>query len=117
MSGNTITRADLLQAVYASCPSLSRSEAKDIVELAIEELRQALERGESVKLRGFGSFTVRNKRPRVGRNPKTGDEFPITARRVLSFKASPQLVGAINETAAKPEKAPAKTKTAPPAEA
>lgn len=117
MSGNTITRADLLQAVYTSCPSLSRSEAKDIVELAIEELRQALERGESVKLRGFGSFTVRNKRPRVGRNPKTGDEFPITARRVLSFKASPQLIGAINDGAAKPVKDKPATKAASPAKA
>lgn len=56
----------------------------------------ALERGEAVKLRAFGTFSVRSKRPRVGRNPKTGAEYPISARRVLTFKPSPRLVAAIN---------------------
>ena len=56
----------------------------------------ALSRGESVKLRGFGTFNVRAKNPRIGRNPKTGAEYPITARRVLTFKPSPRLVAAVN---------------------
>ncbi|HEY8580454.1 MAG TPA: HU family DNA-binding protein, partial [Beijerinckiaceae bacterium] len=71
-------------------------EAKQIVETALEEICGALEKGEAVKLRAFGTFQVRSKRPRVGRNPKTGDEYPITARRVLTFKPSPRLVAAIN---------------------
>ena len=96
MTDRTLTRADLMHAVYANGPGLSRNEAKDIVEATIEEICRALEMGESVKLRGFGTFTVRNKRPRVGRNPKTGREYPITARRVMTFKASPRLIDAVN---------------------
>lgn len=67
-----------------------------MVEAVLEALGSALERGESVKLRGFGTFNVRSKSPRVGRNPKTGQEYPITARRVLTFKPSPLLVAAVN---------------------
>lgn len=96
MTNKTLTRQDLLHAVYVAGPGLSRVEAKRIVETALEEMCGALERGESVKLRAFGTFQVRSKRPRVGRNPKTGAEYPITARRVLTFKASPRLVAAIN---------------------
>jgi integration host factor subunit alpha len=82
--------------VYVAGPGLSRVEAKGIVETALEEICCALERGEAVKLRAFGTFQVRAKRPRVGRNPKTGHEYPISARRVLTFKPSPRLVAAIN---------------------
>lgn len=96
MTNRTLTRQDLLHAVYVAGPGLSRVEAKQIVETALEEICSALERGEAVKLRAFGTFQVRSKRPRVGRNPKTGDEYPITARRVLTFKPSPRLVAAIN---------------------
>ena len=96
MANRTLTRQDLLHAVYVAGPGLSRVEAKGIVETALEEICGALERGEAVKLRAFGTFQVRAKRPRVGRNPKTGDEYPITARRVLTFKPSPRLVAAIN---------------------
>lgn len=92
----TATRADLLNAVYASCPSLSRAQAKQIFEMALEEITGALVRGEPVKLRSFGLFTVRAKRERIGRNPRTGVEVPITPRRVLTFKASPVLYAAVN---------------------
>lgn len=96
MTNKTLTRADLLHAVYVTGPGLSRVEAKQIVEVAIEEICGALEVGETVKLRSFGTFHVRSKRPRVGRNPKTGQEYPITARRVLTFKPSPRLIAAVN---------------------
>ena len=96
MANRTLTRQDLLHAVYVAGPGLSRVEAKGIVETALEEICGALERGEAVKLRAFGTFQVRAKRPRVGRTPKTGHEYPITARRVLTFKPSPRLVAAIN---------------------
>ncbi len=96
MTNRTLTRQDLLHAVYVAGPGLSRVEAKGIVETALEEICSALERGEAVKLRAFGTFQVRPKRPRVGRNPKTGAEYPISARRVLTFKPSPRLISAIN---------------------
>ena len=102
MAHKTLTRADLMHAVYVNGPKLSRTEAKDIVEATIEEICRALETGETVKLRGFGTFTVRSKRPRVGRNPKTGREYPITARRVMTFKPSPRLIDSVN-----PDVAPA----------
>jgi integration host factor subunit alpha len=97
MAHRTLTRQDLLQvASVAGPPGLTRNEARDMVESVLEALGSALERGESVKLRGFGTFNVRSKSPRVGRNPKTGQEYPITARRVLTFKPSPRLVAAVN---------------------
>lgn len=92
----TATRADLLNAVYASCPMLSRAEAKAIFEMALEEISAALVRGEPVKLRSFGLFLVRDKRERIGRNPRTGVEVPIKPRRVLTFKPSPVLNAAVN---------------------
>ena len=91
MANRTLTRQDLLHAVYVAGPGLSRVEAKNIVETALEEICAALERGEAVKLRAFGTFQVRSKRPRVGRNPKTGEEIPISARRVVTFHASQKL--------------------------
>jgi integration host factor subunit alpha len=96
MSNRTTTRADLLEAVYGACPGLSRAQARDVVEQALEEICAALVRGETVKLRSFGAFSVRAKRARVGRNPKTGEEYPITARRVLTFRPSPRLISAVN---------------------
>lgn len=97
----TATRADLLDAVYTSCPSLSRHQAREIFEMALEEVSDALTRGESVKLRSFGLFTVREKRERIGRNPRTGQEVPIKPRRVLTFKASPVLLDHVNGVAGK----------------
>lgn len=105
MAGNrkTATRADLLDAVYASCPMLSRAEAKEIFEMALEEISAALVRGEPVKLRSFGLFLVRAKRERIGRNPRTGVEVPIKPRRVLTFKPSPVLCASVNGRAAEEE--------------
>ena len=92
----TATRADLLDGVYATCPSMSRAQAREIFEMALEEVSDALTRGESVKLRSFGLFTVRKKRERIGRNPRTGVEVPIKPRRVLTFKPSPVLLDQVN---------------------
>lgn len=83
----TITRADLSEAVYADV-GLSRHESAQFVDLVLEEISKALVAGEQVKLSSFGSFSVRHKKQRVGRNPKTGEEVPILPRRVLMFRAS-----------------------------
>ncbi|MEO1317881.1 MAG: integration host factor subunit alpha, partial [Pseudomonadota bacterium] len=87
MAGNTLTRADLTEAVYREI-GLSRNESADLVELILEEISGALVRGEHVKISSFGTFAVRDKGPRVGRNPKTGEEVPIDPRRVLVFRPS-----------------------------
>lgn len=95
MANATLTRADLAEAVYRQL-GLSRSESADLVELILSEISAAIERGENVKLSSFGSFLVRSKRERVGRNPKTKVEVPITPRRVMVFKASNVLKARIN---------------------
>jgi integration host factor subunit alpha len=100
MSNKTTTRADLSRAVYTCSAHLSRIEAKDIVEMAIEEICTALAQGETVKLRGFGTFNVRAKAARVGRNPRSGRPYPIDARRVLTFRPSPGLISALNPASA-----------------
>ena len=100
MAGKTITRADLCEAVYAKV-GLSRSESAALVELVLKEITDCLERGETVKLSSFGSFVVRKKGQRVGRNPKTGKEVPINPRRVLVFRASHVLKDHINAALSK----------------
>jgi integration host factor subunit alpha len=92
----TTTRVELLDAVYTACPSLSRAQARDVFEMTLEEIVNALLRDESVKLRSFGAFNVRSKRERIGRNPRTGVEATIDARRVMTFKASPTLIARVN---------------------
>jgi integration host factor subunit alpha len=92
----TITRVELLDAVYTACPSLSRAQARDIFEMTLEEIVGALLRDDSVKLRSFGAFNLRSKRARIGRNPRTGVEAVIIARRVVTFKASPSLIARVN---------------------
>ncbi|MEM6679011.1 MAG: integration host factor subunit alpha [Pseudomonadota bacterium] len=87
MAGNTLTRADLTEAVYREI-GLSRNESADLVELILEEISGALVRGEHVKISSFGTFAVRDKGARMGRNPKTGEEVPIDPRRVLVFRPS-----------------------------
>jgi integration host factor subunit alpha len=82
-----VTRADLIEAVYRRV-GLSRAESAKVVELVLKEITDCLERGETVKLSAFGSFMVRAKGPRMGRNPKTGVEVPIAPRRVMVFKPS-----------------------------
>jgi len=89
-TGKTVTRVDLCEAVYQKV-GLSRSESSAFVELVLKEISDCLERGETVKLSSFGSFIVRKKGQRVGRNPKTGIEVPIAPRRVLTFRASNML--------------------------
>jgi integration host factor subunit alpha len=95
MSNHTITRADLSQAVYEQV-GLSRNESADLVETVLEEICKALEKGEMVKISSFGTFQIRSKRQRIGRNPKTGEEVPILPRRVLTFRASNVLKERIN---------------------
>jgi integration host factor subunit alpha len=95
MAGRTITRADLSEAVYQEV-GLSRNESADLVESVLDEVSDALVRGEMVKLSSFGSFSVRQKSQRIGRNPKTGEEVPILPRRVLVFRASHVLKNRIN---------------------
>lgn len=84
---NTMTRADLAEAVYAQV-GLSRNESSDLVEQLLDEMMDALVSGDHVKISSFGSFSVREKGERVGRNPKTGVEVPISPRKVLVFRAS-----------------------------
>jgi integration host factor subunit alpha len=95
-SEHTVTRAVLRDAVYRSCTSLSREQASKVLNETIEDICEALVRGETVKLRAFGIFKVRSKRERIGRNPKTGVQAPICARRTLTFKASPVLIAHVN---------------------
>ena len=94
MSG-TITRSQLSEAVYQEV-GLSRNESADLLEGVLDEIANALSRGEDVKISTFGSFSVRKKGRRIGRNPKTGDEVPILPRHVLVFRPSQLLKGRIN---------------------
>ena len=86
----TLTKAELADFLFEKV-GLNKREAKDMVETFFEEIRAALENGDSVKLSGFGNIQLRNKPQRPGRNPKTGEEIPITARRVVTFHASQKL--------------------------
>lgn len=95
MTGKTVTRADLGEAVYQEV-GLSRNESSALVEQVLEEVSEALVNGETVKISSFGSFIVREKGQRTGRNPKTGEEVPILPRRVLVFRASNILKDRIN---------------------
>ena len=87
MGSKTLTRADLADALVRKV-GLPRNESQDLVELVLSEISQTLAYGEGVKLSSFGSFGVRSKAQRMGRNPKTGEEVPITPRRVLVFRPS-----------------------------
>lgn len=93
----TLTRADLGNAVYREI-GLSLSESTDLVDAVIEEISTALEKGETVKLSSFGTFKLRHKKQRIGRNPKTGVEVPISPRTVLSFNASNILKNKVNKS-------------------
>ena len=95
MAGKTVTRADLTEAVYQEV-GLSRNESAQLVESVLDEIASTLSKGESVKVSSFGTFSVRNKAQRIGRNPKTGEEVPILPRRVLVFRASHVLKDRIN---------------------
>lgn len=92
---NTITRAHLAETIYTQV-GLSRNESADLLETVLEKMCAALEAGESVKISGFGTFSVRQKGRRIGRNPKTGEEVPILPRRVLVFRPSHVLKAEVN---------------------
>jgi integration host factor subunit alpha len=95
-AGKTVTRVELYDAVYRKV-GLSRSESSGLVELVLGEISDRVARGETVKLSSFGTFTVRQKGERIGRNPKTGAEVPISPRRVVVFKASAIMKQQIND--------------------
>ncbi|MBI1834637.1 MAG: integration host factor subunit alpha [Burkholderiales bacterium] len=92
----TLTKAELAELLFEQV-GLNKREAKDMVETFFGEIRDALERGAEVKLSGFGNFQLRDKPQRPGRNPKTGEEIPITARRVVTFHASQKLKGMVDD--------------------
>ncbi|MFI9652683.1 integration host factor subunit alpha [Guyparkeria sp. GHLCS8-2] len=85
-----LTKADLVETLHNEL-GLNKREAKDFVDLFFEELRQVLESGEDIKLSGFGNFQLRDKNERPGRNPRTGEMIPVTARRVVTFRAGQKL--------------------------
>jgi integration host factor subunit alpha len=95
---NTVTRAHLTETIYAQV-GLSRNESAGLLDTVLERMSQALQSGESVKISGFGTFSVRQKGRRIGRNPKTGVEVPILPRRVLVFRPSQVLKAHVNHLA------------------
>ena len=95
MGGKTLTRADLAEAVVNKV-GLPRNESQELVEAVLHEIAASLARGDTVKLSSFGSFGIRQKGQRVGRNPKTGQEVPITPRKVLVFRPSNIMTDRIN---------------------
>lgn len=95
-NARTVTKAELAEALFERV-GLNKREAKDMVDAFFDEIRMALERGEAVKLSGFGNFLLRDKPQRPGRNPKTGEEIAITARRVVTFHASQKLKAAVTQ--------------------
>jgi integration host factor subunit alpha len=96
MTGSTVTRAQLTEAVYQEV-GLSRNESADLVEAVLGEISDTLAEGETVKISSFGSFFVRQKGQRIGRNPKTGEEVPILPRSILIFRPSHVLKNRIND--------------------
>ncbi|MGI9480849.1 MAG: integration host factor subunit alpha [Hyphomicrobiales bacterium] len=95
MGGKTLTRADLSESVHRNV-GLSRTESADLVKSVLDTISESVVRGETVKLSSFGTFMVRHKNGRIGRNPKTGEEVPITPRRVLVFRPSHVLKDQVN---------------------
>jgi integration host factor subunit alpha len=94
----TLTKADFAEQLFDEL-GLNKREAKDIVGLFFEEIKRTLEQGEQVKISGFGNFVLHDKVGRPGRNPKTGEEIPIMARRVVTFRASQKLKANLGHTA------------------
>ena len=97
-----LTKAEMAERLFEEL-GLNKREAKELVEQLFEEIRGALERGEQVKLSGFGNFDLRDKKQRPGRNPKTGQEIPITARRVVTFRPGQKLKARVEAYAGTPE--------------
>jgi integration host factor subunit alpha len=95
IGNSTMTKADIVERVYEKI-GFSKKEASELVELVFDSLKTVLENGEKVKISGFGNFVVREKSERVGRNPQTGDQIKISARRVLTFRPSQVLKAMLN---------------------
>ncbi len=95
ISGSTMTKADIVEKVYQKI-GFSKKEASDLVELVFRTLKDTLQNGDKVKISGFGKFEVRKKKERIGRNPQTGDQIKISARRVLNFSPSQVLKAMLN---------------------
>jgi integration host factor subunit alpha len=93
---DAMTKADIIESVYEKVGGFSKKEAAEIVETVFDTIKETLEQGEKIKVSGFGNFVVRDKNARVGRNPQTGEEITISARRVLTFKPSQVLKNALN---------------------
>jgi integration host factor subunit alpha len=91
-----MTKADIIERVYENLGGFSKKESAEIVEMVFETIKETLERGEKIKISGFGNFVVRQKQERTGRNPQTGEEIKIAPRRVLTFKPSQVLKNTIN---------------------
>jgi integration host factor subunit alpha len=92
-----MTKADIVENVYEKVGGFSKKEAAEIVETVFDTIKETLERGEKIKISGFGNFVVRDKNARAGRNPQTGQEITISARRVLTFKPSQVLKNVLND--------------------
>lgn len=92
-----MTKADIIEQIYEKI-GFSKKESSEIVELVFDTMKDTLEKGEKIKISGFGNFVVRSKNPRVGRNPQTGEEIEISARRVLTFRPSQVLKETLNKS-------------------
>lgn len=92
----TMTKADIVEAIYEKI-GFSKKESAEIVEMVFDTMKGTLEKGEKIKISGFGNFVVRSKKPRIGRNPQTGEEIEISARKVLTFRPSQVLKSALNK--------------------
>lgn len=93
-----MTKAEIIEKIYEKV-GFSKKESAEIVELVFDTMKETLEKGEKIKISGFGNFVVRQKRPRIGRNPQTGEEIEISARRVLTFRPSQVLKNVLNNGA------------------
>jgi len=91
-----MTKADIVESIYERVGGFSKKEAAEIVETVFDTIKHTLEKGEKIKISGFGNFVVREKNSRIGRNPQTGEEITISARRVLTFKPSQVLKNSLN---------------------
>jgi integration host factor subunit alpha len=108
-----MTKAEIVQAIYARLGGFSKKEAADLVDLVFDTMKETLGRGEKIKVSGFGNFVLRDKRQRPGRNPQTGDPIKISERRVLTFKASQILKQVLNPRNGSSHAAPATTGSTP----
>lgn len=101
-----VTKADLAEAIHQQVPGLSKTHATELVALVFDTLKETLGRGEKIKISGFGNFMLRDKKPRLGRNPKTAEPMTIEGRRVLTFRPSPILREELNADAEQERPAP-----------